>query len=504
MNGSNNQHRAILERIADRAMLERGLLPAFSAAVLQEVATLAAPARTAPARSAPKAGKAAPPAPTLPDLRARLWCSIDNDDSLDLDQLTVAEKLPGGRIKVLAAIADVDALVKSHSAIDEHARQNTTSVYTAAKIFPMLPEKLSTDLTSLNFSQDRQALVLELVVAPDGSVQDSAVYLALVRNKAKLAYNSVAAWLEGRAPAPAALAAVPGLDENLRWQDDAAQRLLAFRHARGALSLSTLESKPVFDGDQIRDLEVEEKNRAKELIENIMIAANSVTAGYLESKNYPVIRRVVRTPKRWDRIVALAAEHGARLPETPDSKALEGFLVKQKAADPLRFPDLSLAVVKLLGAGEYVADPPGEEGPGHFGLAVRDYAHTTAPNRRYTDLVTHRLVKAAMQGRPNPYTFQELSALALHCTQAEDTANKVERQVNKSAAALLLQARIGEQFDALVTGAAPKGTWVRLLNMPVEGRLTQGFERVDVGDRLRVQLLLADVEQGFIDFKRVR
>jgi exoribonuclease-2 len=420
-----------------------------------------------------------------------------------LDQLTVAETLPGDKVRIRVAVADVDALVKDGSAIDEHARHNTTSVYTAAEIFPMLPEKLSTDLTSLNLDEERLAVVVEMVIGADGSLQGSDIYRARVRNHAKLAYNSVAAWLEGNGALPEGIAAVDGLAENLRVQDRIAQNLKNLRHLHGALSLETIEAKPVFDGDQIRDLEVERKNRAKELIEDFMIAANGVTARYLAARQFPSIRRVVRTPKRWDRLVGLAKEQGFRLPENPDSVALDEFLVREKAADPLRFPDLSLAVIKLLGAGEYVAERPGETAPGHFGLAVQDYAHSTAPNRRYPDLITQRLLKAALAGRAAPYSYAELDVLAKHFTEEEDAANKVERQVGKSAAALLLESRIGEQFRAIVTGASEKGTWARLLAIPVEGRVVHGFEGVDVGDRLRVQLTSVNVERGFIDFKRI-
>jgi len=485
---TDQQHRVILQAIAQRAMLERGLLPDFSAAALAELDRIHAPADVNDG--------------SVRDLTDLLWASIDNDDSRDLDQLTVAETLPGGSVKIHVAVADVDALVKDGSAIDEHARHNTTSVYTAAEIFPMLPEKLSTDLTSLNFAEERLAVVVEMTISADGSLQSSDIYRARVRNQAKLAYNSVAAWLDGRGPIPDGIAAVNGLAENLHVQDQIAQSLKNLRHVHGALSLETIEAKPVFDGDQIRDLEVEEKNRAKEIIEDFMIAANGVTARYLAAKNFPSIRRVVRTPKRWDRIVALAQEHQFRLPANPDSKALDEFLVSQKAADPLRFPDLSLAVIKLLGAGEYIAELPGDAAPGHFGLAVKDYAHSTAPNRRYTDLITQRLLKAAIAGRAAPYSFAELDELAKHVTAEEDAANKVERQVGKSAAAILLEARIGEQFDAIVTGASDKGTWVRLLTVPVEGRVVRGFEGVDVGDRIHVQLVSVDVERGFIDFKR--
>jgi VacB/RNase II family 3'-5' exoribonuclease len=489
------QHRGILQGIAQRAMLERGLLPDFSAAVRAELDRIQAPAGAN--------GESAGDPPGMSDLTDLLWASIDNDDSLDLDQLTVAEALPGDKVKIRVAVADVDALVKDGSAIDEHARHNTTSVYTAAKIFPMLPEKLSNDLTSLNFDEERLAVVVEMVIGADGSLQGSDICRARVRNRAKLAYNSVAAWLEGTGAVPKEIAAVNGLTENLRLQDRIARSLKNLRHVHGALSLETIEAKPIFDGDQIRDLEVERKNRAKEIIEDFMIAANGVTARYLAARKFPSIRRVVRAPKRWDRIIELAREHGFKLPDNPDSAALDEFLVKEKAADPLQFPDLSLAVIKLLGAGEYVAERPGDSGPGHFGLAVKDYAHSTAPNRRYTDLITQRLLKAAVDGRAAPYRYAELDVLAEHFTSEGDAANKVERQVGKSAAALLLESRLGEQFEAIVTGASDKGTWARLLAIAVEGRVIRGFEGADVGDRIQVQLIAVDVERGYIDFGKV-
>ena len=489
MNTDEKHHRAILQSIAHRAMLERGLLPDFSAGALAQLDTIQTPAGM--------------DSKLIRDQGNLLWASIDNDDSLDLDQLTVAEAMPEDKVKILVAVADVDSLVKEGSAIDDHAHHNTTSVYTAARIFPMLPEKLSTDLTSLNLNEDRLAFVVEMEIDVDGSIVNSEIYRALVRNHAKLAYNSVAAWLEGNGTIPQAVSAVPKLEENLRIQDQAAQSMKKLRHIHGALSLETIEAKPVFDGDQIRALEVEEKNRAKELIEDFMIAANGVTARFLSGKNSPSIRRVVRTPKRWERIVEIAADHKFQLPELPNLKALEEFLVKQKDADSLRFPDLSLAVIKLLGAGEYVAELPEGNVPGHFGLAVKDYAHSTAPNRRYPDLLTQRLLKAILEGKPVPYRKDELDILAAHCTEAEDAANKVERRVGKSAAALLLESRIGEQFDSIVTGASEKGTWVRLLTIPVEGKLIQGFEGMDVGDRTHVQLISVDVERGYIDFKKV-
>jgi VacB/RNase II family 3'-5' exoribonuclease len=470
-------------------MLERGLLPEFSLQARGELDGIRGPAT--------RAGE------STRDLRNLIWCSIDNDDSHDLDQLTVAEAMPGGAVKILVAIADVDAVVKKQSALDDQARHNTTSVYTAAEIFPMLPEKLSTDLTSLNYESDRLTIVIEMVIAEDGSLQGSDIYRAMVRSRAKLAYNSVAGWLEGNGPMPQVIGKVDGLDENLRLQDRVAQKLKALRHVNGALNLETIEARPVFDGDELKDLEAERKNRAKQIIEDFMISANGVAARYLASKMFPSLRRVVRTPKRWDRIIELASDHGFTLPQKPDPKALEQFLISAKAADPLRFPDLSLSVIKLLGAGEYVVELPGGSAAGHFGLAVRDYTHSTAPNRRYPDLITQRLLKAAMGERSLPYENDELEALAKHCTEAEDAAKKVERQVGKSAAAMLLESRVGERFDAIVTGASDKGTWVRLLHPTIEGRLVNGFGGIDVGHRLRVQLIRTDVERGYIDFKRV-
>ena len=487
---TNGQDRSILQRIAHAAMLAAGFLPEFPSSALTQLSAIQPSTANASSSSSR-------------DLRSLLWCSIDNDDSRDLDQLSVAEALPNGVVKILVAIADVDALVKKGSPLDLQAQHNTTSVYTAAQIFPMLPERLSTDLTSLNFDVDRQAVVIELVVAADGSLQSSDLYQATVRNKAKLAYNSVASWLDGQGPMPQPISSVSGLDANIRLQDSVAQKLKAQRHTHGALDFESIETRPVFDGDVVTDLITQKANRAKALIEDFMIAANGVTARFLASKKFPALRRVVRIPKRWDRIVELAAEHGFTLPATPDSKALNQFLIAAKAADPLRFPDLSLSIIKLMGAGEYVVEMPEGSGAGHFGLAVRDYAHSTAPNRRYPDLITQRLLKAALAGQPIPYEKAELNVLAQHCTDTEDAAKKVERQVEKSAAALVLRSRIGEKFDAIVTGASDKGTWVRLLSPSIEGKLVEGFQGADVGSRLRVQLTHADVDRGFIDFRRV-
>jgi VacB/RNase II family 3'-5' exoribonuclease len=488
MDRSAASSRDLLRSIAHRAMAERGLLPDFAPAVVAETEAIRQAATDA--------------SPAIRDLRDLLWCSIDNDDSRDLDQLTVTAPGRNGTVTVLVAVADVDALVGKGSAIDDHARANTTSVYTAAEIFPMLPEKLSTDLTSLGQDQARLAIVVEMAVAPDGRVDGSDVYRALVRSRAKLAYNGVAAWLDGTAPPPPPLAAVPGLDEQLRIQDRVAQAMKTLRHQRGALSLETLQTRAVFDGDVIADLRPDEKNRAKELIEDFMIGANGVTAQYLEAKGLPSVRRVLRVPERWPRLVELAAAQGGRLPAEPDARALQAFLAERQQRDPVGFPDLSLSVIKLLGRGEYVLERPGQTADGHFGLATRDYSHSTAPNRRFPDLITGRLLKAALDGRPSPYRAEELDGLARHCTEQEDNAAKVERQVQKSAAALLLASRIGERFDAIVTGASSKGTWVRILTPPVEGKLVRGAQGLDVGDHVRVALLATDVERGYIDFGR--
>ena len=469
-------------------MLERGLEPEFPPAARAEAARLTDDHAAEP---------------SLQDLRDLLWCSIDNDDSRDLDQLTVAERRDDGTTRVRVAIADVDRLVPLGSAIDDHARANTTSVYTPAKVFPMLPERLSTDLTSLVAGEERAAVVIEFTVTEDGHVGESTVYRARVLNKAKLAYNSVAAWLDGGS-VPEALAAVPGLDENVRLQHRAAQALRQRRHEQGALTLESTSARVVFDGDTLSDLEPDEKNDAKTLIEDFMIAANGATAAFLDAHRSPSIRRVLRAPRRWDRIVALAREYGVDLPGAPDARALDEFLRERHRVDPDRFPDLSLAVVKLLGSGEYALVRAHEDAEGHFGLSVRDYAHSTAPNRRYPDLVTQRLLKAAVAGAPVPYREGELEAIAAECTAREDAAEKVERQVRKSAAAMLLEGRAGQRFDAIVTGASDKGTWVRIRRPAVEGRVIRGEAGLDVGERTRVELVRTDVERGFIDFARVR
>lgn len=481
-------HRAILRELARTAMTERGLLPDFSPDVLRELDEMQ------PVTSA--AGQ-------LRDLRSLLWCSIDNNDSRDLDQLSVAESMPDGSVKVFVAIADVDAWVRKDCAIDRHARQNTTSVYTAAEVFPMLPEKLSTDITSLNYQSDRLALVVEMLFTEDGALQTSGVYRARVRSRAKLAYSSVGAWIEGTEPMPDEVGHVEGLARNIQLQDTIARQMKRQRLEQGALDFETRESLPVFDGDMIREMREVQRNRAREIIEELMIISNEVTAGFLSARGFPSFRRIVRNPKRWNRIREIAAELGTELPEEPVSKSLQLFMAAAKKKDPVGFPDLSLSIIKLLGPGEYAIGFPEEKSSGHFGLAVRNYSHSTAPNRRYPDLITHRLLKAAMDGYPVPYAREELDNLALHCTQKEDDAKKVERQISKSAAALVLEHRIGERFDGIVTGAADKGTWVRVMHPHIEGRLVSGHQGLDVGQHIRVELVETDVEKGYIDFKKV-
>jgi exoribonuclease II len=477
-----------LHRIAVEAMRSRGLLPDFAPQALQEAeaARQAGPERNGSIR----------------DLRHLTWFSIDNDDTRDLDQLSVAEPLPGATVRLLVAVADVDAMVRPGGAVDGHAGVNTTSVYTAAGVFPMLPEALSTDLTSLHEGQERLALVVDMLVQADGTVSASDVFRAAVLNRAKLTYDGVSAWLDGAAPPPPQLGTVPGLEAQLRLHDAVAGQLRQSRQQRGALNVKTVAARPVFEDGRLVDLRPDEKNRAKDLIADLMIAANAATARFLAHRGFPSLRRFLQAPRRWDRIVALAAGYGVELPAQPDAPALDRFLCARRLADPAGFADLSLKVVKMLGSGEYAAAPAGAAGFPHFGLAVNDYAHSTAPNRRFPDLVTQRLLKAAIAGQAPPYSADALTGIARHCTVQEDNANRVERQVLKAAAAFLLHGRIGESFDAIVTGAAPKGTFVRIGRPLLEGRVVRGFEGLDVGDALRVRLVAVDAAQSFIDFER--
>ena len=481
-----------LSALAYHTMLEVGFQPDFSNEAHRQVA------------AAEKSRSVLAPSPEIRDLRSLLWSSIDNDDSRDLDQLEYAREGPDGVERVLVAIADVDEYVPKGSPIDLRAERNTTSVYTGVRTFPMLPEEFSTDITSLNPDQDRLAVVVEVRVDGDGVVSRGDVYRALVRNHAQLAYEEVGAWIEGSGAAPEAFAQVEGLAEQIRLQDSIAERLRGERGRRGALEFETIEARPVMKDGQVVDIDVPHKTRARWIIENFMIAANSAMAIYLEAKGQSIIQRVVRTPARWPRIVQLAAQLDERLPMDPDPRALSAFLERRKAADPDHFPDLSLAVVKLLGRGEYVMVRSVDEALGHFGLAEKYYTHSTAPNRRFTDLVTQRILKSVAAGTPPPYTDAELVSIASRCTERENAANKVERHMRKSAAAMLLGNRIGDILTAIVTGASPKGTYVRTLSPPAEGRLMQGERGADVGDTIHVRLLHTDVERGFIDFARVQ
>jgi len=482
VNGSQTHQ---LEAIARQAMRDHGFEPDFPPAAIAQASA-----------GTIQAGGAA-----VRDLRGLPWSSIDNEDSRDLDQIEVCVN-EGSTTRVLVGIADVDVVVTKGSPVDAHAQKNTTSVYTPAVIFPMLPAALSTDRTSLNEGEDRHAIVIDMIVAPDGGVSGADVYRALVRNKAQLAYPAVAAWLDGDGDAPAALSKLRGLGEQVRQQDELAQRLQRDRDESGALDFDRTELKAVVDESGVRELRADTTNRARLLIENFMVAANGVVARFLSGHGLPSIRRVVREPERWPRIVELAAQHGGRLPAQPDPIALQHFLKAQRASAPDTFADLSLGIIKLLGRGEYVAAAPADTSL-HFALAAQSYSHSTAPNRRYPDVLTQRLVKAALAGGQAPYSLGDLSTLAKHCTDQEDAANKVERLTKKAAAALWLGDRIGQKFDAIVTGAGPKGTWVRMKGLPVEGRLERGAEGLDVGDPVRVRLVHTDPARGFIDFARV-
>jgi exoribonuclease-2 len=479
-----------LKARAHQAMVEAGFKPDFTAEVTQSAQSL----------------KLNPPAIAgsgVQDLRSLLWSSIDNDSSRDLDQIEFVEALPDGTYKLLVGIADVDWAAPKNAPADKQASLETTSVYAGVITFPMLPPELSTDLTSLLEGGDRRALVMELHVLESGKVKEHTVYAALVRNRAKLAYSSTGAWLEGNGPMPAPISAVPGMEPQLRTQLALSSLLRDLRKRQGALTFGSVEATPVTDNGEIKNLTVTPHNAAQDIIESFMVTANVAMARFLTEKASASIRRVVRTPRRWDRIQVLAKQMGVDLPASPDSRALSDFLLRRKAADPVHFPDLSLAIVKLLGPGEYVVGTPGGEEVGHFGLAVHDYTHSTAPNRRFADLVTQRLLKGASAGVTAPYTVAELEQIAAHCTEREDAARKVERLMRKVIAASVMSHRIGELFDGLVTGAAPKGTYVRLLRFPAEGRVMRGEQGIDVGDHVRVRLISVDVAKGFIDFERV-
>ncbi|MBV9210821.1 MAG: RNB domain-containing ribonuclease [Acidobacteria bacterium] len=479
-----------LRAIARRAMMDAGLAADFPPEVIKEAQALASQSELASS-------------PSVRDMRDLLWSSIDNKESRDLDQVEYVERLAGGELRVLVGIADVDAFVKQGSLLDRQAFVNTVSVYTPAVIFPMLPEQLSTDLTSLLEGEDRLAVVIDLKLTDEGKVAAKEVYRALVRNRAKLVYEEVGAWLEGQGAIPQGVARVEGLEEQLRLQEEATTRLRALRRRNGALELETIEAVPVLSDGQVVRLEVKKHNRAQDIIESLMVAANTSMAEFLEERGMPSLRRVVSTPARWPLIVKLARSHGATLPSEPDSRALADFLIKMRAAEPSNYADLSLSVLKMMGSGEYKVEAPGLEQDGHFGLAVHDYTHSTAPNRRYPDLVTQRCLKAVVSGDGQPYAREELEEIADRCNRMEDAARKVERTTAKAATAVLLGQHVGESFAGIVTGVKEKGTFVRLLDTPAEGRIVEGFRGLEVGERVRVRLLSTEPERGFIDFARV-
>ena len=472
---------------AHASMIEHGFQPEFPPGAQAQLAAI-------------QSRQALPDAPGAQDLRSLLWSSIDNDTSKDLDQIEWAQQLPDGRIRVLVGVADVDSRITLGTVLDGHAKSETTSVYTGVKVFPMLPTELSEGITSLNENQDRVAIVVEFAVDPAGTVADGKAYRALVCNRAQLAYDSVGAWLEGTGPAPAKVAASADLAAQLKLQDSAAQRMVGGRFQHGALDLETMETRPVMLKDQAVAIVKLQKSRATSLIEEFMVAANGVIARTFEDAAVASIRRIVRVPKRWDKILEVAQALGTTLPTDPDSKALNDFLLAQRQKDPVHFPDLSLTVVKLMGPGEYVLVKPNEPSPGHFGLAVQDYTHSTAPNRRFPDVVTQRLLKAWLAKATQPYSVDDLNAIAVHCTLMEDNARKVERDMQKRIAAVVLQKQIGQSFPAIVTGVNKYGTFVRTLDPHVDGMVVQGGKGLDVGDKVTAKLISTDPQRGFIDF----
>jgi VacB/RNase II family 3'-5' exoribonuclease len=479
------QHKVNLASFAEQAMVEEGFVPVPPAAVLREVENLTD-------------GLTDKIDSTVRDLRGLLWSSIDNETSLDLDQIEVAEKLENNSIRVLVAIADVDSFVPRGSAIDEFAAQNTTSVYTGVHTFPMLPDALSENLTSLLQDKERLAVVTDFTVAADGSAKLNDIYRAIVCNRAKMDYETVGAFLDGKGKLAIE---IEGLPEQIRLQDAAADRLRAVRERAGALEFGTIEASAIQGRNGELTLAVQQKNQARYLIENFMIAANVLMAQFLESKQLPALERVVKKPERWQRIVEIAASYKWKLPDEPNSKALADFLAARRRADAVHFPDLSLSIVKLIGAGDYTVVAPGDANEnGHFGLAVNDYTHSTAPNRRYADLVTQRLVKASIKERSAPYSIGELEQIAARCNERQTAARKVERRMRKTIAAEVLSRRVGEIFDAIITGVSPKGTFARLLNPPAEGKIVENESNVDVGDHVRVRLIKTDAQHGFVDF----
>lgn len=472
---------------AHQAMIDNGFEPEFSDAVAAQLKQIKREAE-------PVADS------RIKDLRNLLWSSIDNESSRDLDQIEWAERLPNGDIRVLVGIADVDVRVPKDTPIDQHAAKNTVTVYTQSVIFPMLPEELSTGITSLNENEDRLGVVADMIVKENGDVPESTFYRALVRNKAKLAYENVGDWLDGSGKIPAQIANIQGLKEQIELQKEAAERLHAYRETKGSLEFESIESEAVIENGEVKTIRSVVPNSARRLIENFMVAANVEMAEFLENHNSISLRRVVKVPAHWDGIVKIASEYGETLPAEPDQPALAGFLEKRRNADPEHYPDLSLSIIKLIGSGEYVVQRLGEDAGGHFGLAVRDYSHSTAPNRRFTDIVVQRLVKAVIEDKPSPYTPEELDAIAAHANEQERAARKVERKMRKIVAAAVMKKHVGERFDAIVTGVTDKGTFARILRPPVDGMIVRGEQGLEVGQKINVKLLSANPNNGFIDF----
>ncbi len=492
-------HIETLSALAYSAMIERGLKPEFGVEALNQLKLIQ---KNAVDITNHKSGDHHFIEDDIQDQTDLLWCSIDNDDSKDLDQLTVCKALKDGSMVVMVAIADVDSLVPRNSPLDQHAKDNTTSVYTSARVFPMLPNELSTDLTSLNFDSPRNAIVCEMHFDSAGHELGYSIYRSKVVNRCKLAYDAVSDWLENNGPLPEAASHVKHMDQQLQDQDKWAQKLRALRHAAGALEFQSIQPRALFKNDVISELREQPHNRARQLIEEFMVATNGCIARFLAAKGYACIRRVVRSPEKWQRIVKVAAQYGEHLPSEPNSTALEHFLAKRHRAEPLTFPDLSLVIVKLMGSGEYVLERPNDKSNiGHFGLAVLHYAHSTAPNRRYPDLITQRILKAALKGVNSPYTNAELDILALHCTTQEDASKKVERQLRKSEAALLLQSHLGQTFKGVVSGVNEAGYWVRIFTPPAEGKLLGLNDHLELGHPVNVKLIHTNVERGFIDFE---
>lgn len=484
-----NDHRSNdwLDGRARQAMIDNGFQPEFSDGIVDQVREIAERDLLAGSTDAK-------------DLRDLDWSSIDNKTSRDLDQVEWAEQLDNGDIRVLVGIADVDSAVQMGSPIDKRAARNTVSVYTESEVFPMLPEELSTNLTSLNENEDRLAVVADMIVKENGDVPKSIFYRAIVRNRAKLDYPTVGEWFDDDGPVPDKIKDMPELIDQLKLQRRAAERLHKYRQAKGALEFESIESEAVVENGDVKDIRSVRPNSAKRLIENFMVASNVEMAEFLESHGVASIRRVVHTPRNWEGILRIAAEYGENLPPEPDQPKLAGFLEKRRNADPERFPDLSLSIIKLIGSGQYLVEHPGQDAGGHFGLGVRDYAHSTAPNRRYPDLVVQRLVKAVVSGEPPPYSPENLDAIAEHCNEREKASRKVERKMRKIVAAVVMKKRVGERFDAIVTGVNEHGTFARILRPPVDGRIVRGERGLSVGEKVYIKLLSANTSNGFIDF----